>query len=153
MITPQTALPVIHLPLSAVQLMHIDKLTKLEETINRELPPVILTVEHLFAPGMYARKMLIPRGTVATGAIHKTSHLSIISKGRIAFTDENGMTIYEEGAHFISKAGTKRAVYAHEDTILTTIHPTHETNIEQLEKSLVAYSTSEYQAHLLENKE
>jgi hypothetical protein len=38
----------------------------------------------------------------------------------------------------VSRPGTKRVGYAHEDTIWTTIHATEETDMEKVEKELIA---------------
>ena len=60
------------------------------ETALESFPQVECPVWHHFAPGLYARKMLIPKGTVLTGAVHKTEHLCIVS-GDIEVTTEEGV--------------------------------------------------------------
>ena len=93
-------------------------------------------ITHFFAPGVYARQMFIPAGLVAVGKIHKTAHVSIISCGKVSVTTENGTEIIEGPYTFINTPGEKRAVYAHTDTVWTTIHPTDETDIRKIEKDL-----------------
>lgn len=100
-------------------------------------------VTHFFAPGVYARQMLIPAGMVAVGKIHKTSHVSIISSGKISVTTENGTETIEGPYTFINTPGEKRAVYAHEDTLWTTIHPTDETDIRKIEEQVIAKDYTE----------
>jgi hypothetical protein len=95
-------------------------------------------ITHFFAPGVYARQMFIPAGLVAVGKIHKTAHVSIISCGKVSVTTENGTEIIEGPYTFINTPGEKRAVYAHTDTVWTTIHPTDETDIRKIEKEVIA---------------
>lgn len=98
---------------------------------------------HFFAPGVYVRQMLIPKGVVVTGKIHKTQHVSIISRGRVSVATERGLEILEGPYTFINEPGDKRAVYAHEDTIWTTIHPTDETDLAKIEDEVIAKDYSE----------
>ena len=93
---------------------------------------------HHFAPGVYAREMKIPKGVVVTGKIHKTTHLSIVSQGRISIATEEGNKIIEAPAIFVTKPGTKRAAYALEDTTFITIHVTEETDLEKIEQLVIA---------------
>lgn len=100
-----------------------------------EMPPV-----HYFADGIYARELFIPAGTVLVGKIHKTTHINIISKGKISVVTEEGHKIIEAPATIVSKPGTKRAGYALEDTVWTSIHGSYKTDLEELEAELIAPS-------------
>jgi hypothetical protein len=51
---------------------------------------------------------------------------------------------------FVSEAGTKRAVYALEDTIWTTIHVTNETDLEKIEDYVIAKDYNELDTFLEE---
>jgi hypothetical protein len=75
--------------------------------------------------------MTIPAGVNATGAVHKTEHLSIVVGHCLLTTDDGAKEI--SGHHtFVSKPGAKRALTAITDTVMTTIHPTDETDLEKL---------------------
>lgn len=101
-------------------------------------------VTHFFAPGVYVRQMLIPKDMVVVGKIHKTRHVSIISCGKVSVTTEGrGVEVIEGPYTFINEPGDKRAVYAHEDTIWTTIHPTNETDLEKIEAEVIAKDYAE----------
>ncbi len=106
-------------------------------------------ITHFFAPGVYARQMFIPAGMVAVGKIHKTAHVSIISCGKISVTTENGTETFEGPYTFINTPGEKRAVYAHTDTVWTTIHPTDETDIRKIEEQVIATDYAELEHHTL----
>lgn len=110
-----------------------------------------LEPQHFFAPGLYARQLIIPKGTVLIGQIHKTQHLCIMY-GDIEIQSEFGGGRYSGFQIFNSTAGVKRIGYAHDDTFFITLHPTDETNVEKLEELLVVDSYEEYQQFLLDHK-
>lgn len=103
-----------------------------------ESPQVPIEPIHHFAQGVYAREILIPRGTLLTGKIHKTEHLNIISLGDISVLTEDGWKRIKAPFTMVSRPGTKRVGYAHADTVWTTIHASGETNLEKLETELIA---------------
>jgi len=101
-------------------------------------------VTHFFAPGVYVRQFFLPKGMIVTGKIHKTKHISIISFGKVSVTTEGrGIEIIEGPYTFTNEPGDKRAVYAHEDTLWTTIHPTNETDLEKIEDEVIAKTYAE----------
>lgn len=122
-------------------------LIALQESINQELPPADCPVTHHFAPGLYAREIFMPAGSVVVGKIHKHAHVNTISKGRCIVTTEFGREELVAPVSFISIAGTKRAVYVIEDTIWTTYHPTVvcevETDLDKIEQAVIAESYDE----------
>jgi hypothetical protein len=119
-----------------------ERVYRLEKELQ-QLPQVECPVWHHFAPGLYARKMLIPKGTVLTGAVHKTEHLCIVS-GDIDVTTDDGMRrITDQHMILASKPGAKRAGYAHEDTYWTTVHATEETDLDKLVVELTESTNQE----------
>lgn len=112
-----------------------EQITALERNINT-LPQVDLPLRHHFTPGMYAREMTIPAGTILTGKIHKTTHLNIVSAGDITVWTEGGMKRIKAPFSFVSQPGTKRVGLTHADTVWTTIHVTEETDLDKLEELL-----------------
>jgi hypothetical protein len=112
-----------------------EKIIRLEQEILR-MPQVETPTRHHFAPGLYAREMFIPAGTVLTGDVHKTEHMALFVGDITVWTDEGMKRI--TGHHtFISKAGAKRVGYAHADTWCTGFFVTTETDIDKLEEQLV----------------
>lgn len=118
------------------------RIEALESQIEK-MPQAECPVRHHFAPGIYAREMTIPAGVVLTGAVHRTEHLNVISKGRITVSTDDGMRELSAPCTFISKPGTKRVGYAHEETIWTTIHATETTDIDQLVEELTESTARE----------
>lgn len=114
-------------------------------------PQIDPPLKHHFAEGSYAREMLIPAGSVIIGKIHRHSHVNVISKGRIYVATEFDSEILEAPLTFVSKPGTKRAVYALTDVVWTTIHVTDETDLAKIEEVVIApnYETFEREQRLL----
>jgi hypothetical protein len=105
-------------------------------------------LRHHFAPGCYGREILLPKGSLIIGKIHKHAHLNIISKGSVMVATEFGPASFSAPHTFVSQPGTKRAVYALEDTVWTTIHVTQETDLEKIEDYVIAKSYEELEAFL-----
>jgi len=108
-------------------------------------------VNHIFAPGVYAREMTIKEGQMIVGKIHKTEHINIISQGDISVMTQYGTYRHKAPCSFVSQVGVKRVVFAHEDTTWTTIHPTDETKLDLIEKHVIAQDYAEID-FLLEDK-
>ena len=108
-------------------------------------PQVETPTTHYFSPGIYAREMFIPAGTVLTGAIHKTEHLVQFS-GDITVLTDGGIKRLTGRNMFVSKPGAKRVGYAHADTWCTGYFATTKTDIAELEDDLVE------DAHLLQSR-
>lgn len=139
--------------LSEERAAHGDELQPLPNVPTREqiqtLEGMLLQVEaqgggvaidtwHHFADGLVARTILIPAGTMLTGASHKTEHLNI-AHGDITVWTEAGMRRLT-GYHVLpSLPGAKRVGYAHADTWWTTVHlnPTNERDVAVLEDALL----------------
>lgn len=125
-----------------------DRMLLLEEAIRRDLPPVELPVKHHFSKGVYARELFIPKGTVLTGEIHKYTNLNIMSMGELSVLTEEGIKRVKAPFTIVSPPGTKRAAYAHEDTIWTTIHGTDETDVDVIKGLFIAHSYEEFEQFL-----
>lgn len=99
---------------------------------------------HRFADNQYIREIFIPAGTIIVGKIHRHSHCNFISKGRVLVaTEQGGIEELIAPLTIISPAGTKRLVYALEDTVWTTIHVTDKTDIAEIEKEII---TEDYES-------
>lgn len=99
-----------------------------------ELPQVDCPIKHFFAPGLYAREITIPAGTVVTGAVHKTENIIVVSMGLLQVVTETGTQLVKAGDTIICKVGMKNAVYALEDSRWTNFlaNPTNETDANKL---------------------
>jgi hypothetical protein len=125
-----------------------DAVIAVEQNIH-SLPAVNLPLEHGFAPGVYARKLTIPAGTLLTGKVHKYAHWNVVLQGHIEVMTEEGVRHIHAPAMFVSPPGTKRAGFAHTDTVWVTIHPTDETDIATIERTTVVDTFEEYERFAL----
>ncbi len=116
------------------------------EGVMLAMPQVDLAVVHHFSERVYARELHIPGGTTLTGKIHKFANLNILSKGEISVLTESGVRRVKAPFTIVSPAGTKRAAYAHEDCVWTTIHGTDSKDIEEIEHEFIAESEQDYLA-------
>lgn len=108
-------------------------------------PQIETPTTHYFSPGIYAREMFIPAGTVLTGAVHKTKHL-VRFEGDITVLTDGGIKRLTGRHTFVSKPGAKRVGYAHADTWCTGFFATVKTDVTELEDDLVE------DAHLLQSR-
>ena len=108
-------------------------------------PPAFLPIKHYFANGMYAREMTMPAGAIVTGAINKTTHVCVLSQGRVHVMSEDGIEELVAPAIIISQPGTKRAIHALEDTVWTNIHATNETDLDKLVEELTESTVDQLQ--------
>lgn len=94
---------------------------KFEHSIA-QLPEVVMPLNHLFTPGLYIRQIFIPAGTLLTSMTHKTEHPFMIVSGKIDVISLNEHICYSAPYMGVTQAGTKRALYAHTDTVWVTFH-------------------------------
>jgi hypothetical protein len=96
---------------------------------------------HLFCPGVYARSVFMPKDTVLTSHIHKTKHFFLVSKGSCTVIDSHGQEQLLVAPYLgVTVPGTKRALRIHEDCIWTTFHATNLTDVEAIEREILAES-------------
>jgi hypothetical protein len=111
-----------------------------------------MPLRHFFAKGLYARELTIPKHCVLTGAIHKHQHINIIVKGDISVATEHGIKRIQAPYVLISEPGTKRAGFAHEETIWITVHAAEATTPEAAELELVTNEFADYERFLEEQR-
>jgi hypothetical protein len=136
--TPITAESVTYGPVERARV----KVEKAERILER-LPQADCPVTHHFAPGVYMRELTIPQGVLLTGAVHKTEHLSVLSKGHIYILNGEDRMELIAPATVLSPKGVKRAIYAVEDSTWMTIHATTETNTAKLVEELTTSTEEE----------
>lgn len=128
------------------------QLYALQEAVGG-LPEVDCPLQHVFAPGAYARTMQIPAGTVIVGKIHKHAHLNILSQGTVlVVTETEGERQLTGPLTMVSPPGTKRAVHALTDAVWTTVHLTNETDLAKIEQEVIAKDFEEYEQFQLQGK-
>jgi hypothetical protein len=101
---------------------------------------------HCFAPGAYARSILIPKGTLLVGKIHRHAHLNMLMHGTVSLATEEGPAVLQSPKVMVSKAGTKRVVFAHTDVIWTTVHLTEQTDLARIEDEIIVKTYEDFDA-------
>lgn len=101
-------------------------------------PQVHCPLTHRFTPGMYIREIFMPAGTVVSTALHKTEHPFVISKGDVSVWRDGFPVERLKAPHTgITKPGTRRLIYIHEDTIWITFHITDKTDPDEIARDIV----------------
>jgi len=95
-------------------------------------------VRHHFTPGLYAREIFMPAGSIIVSKIHRTRHPYIVSQGR-CFVYMGGERWDAIAApHFgITEPGTRRILVILDDTIWTTFHVTKLTDVAEIDRELL----------------
>ncbi len=108
------------------------------EQICKEYPQLEVEPVHYFAPGVYAREVILPAGSCVIGRVHRTEHLNIISKGKCTINCLGEIMEVEGPFTFVSLPGAKKAVYSHTEVMWTTIHVTDAgTDLEKIEEETI----------------
>jgi hypothetical protein len=92
---------------------------------------------HAFAPGAYARTIILPAGSLVVGKMHRHAHINVISYGHVCVATYEGVKELSGHNVFTSPPDVKRCVYAKEDTCWTTIHITNETELDKIEADVI----------------
>ena len=120
-----------------------DKVSMLEEEMLKH-EQIAIPVKHYFSPGVYAREITIPAGTLLTGRIHKYEQLNILSGGEISVLTQDGMKRVCAPFTVVSPPGTKRIAYAHTECTWTTILATEEKDPDRIEAAFTVATEQEF---------
>ena len=101
------------------------------------LPQLELETEHYFADGMYCRWLFRPAGCTIVGKVHKREHFYIVVSGEVTISGDGIPERVKAPRIFVSKPGTKRAVYAHEPSVCITVHRTDSRDLDEIERELI----------------
>jgi hypothetical protein len=106
---------------------------------------------HYHTPDLYARRIVVPADCTFVTKVHKSEHISIALRGRITVINEEGKRVEITAPEvFVTKPGTHRAIYVHEECEWMTVHHCKEQDIEAIEKELVCQTMEEYNQLQLE---
>jgi hypothetical protein len=112
------------------------------------LPPVDMPVTHRFSPGLYLREIFMPAGSIVVGKIHATEHFNIVLSGECYVYTVEGVQHIKAPYTFVSKAGIQKIVANVTDVIWQTTHVTDKTDIDEIEKDVIAESYEDLNALL-----
>lgn len=111
---------------------------RIQQTAQVDCP-----VRHYFIPGMYAREITIPAGTMITGAVHKQESIVVLSAGRMRLMTEDGELDIAAPFTMTVLPGAKNLAVAVEDCVWTNFFATTETDLDKLVELLTESKASE----------
>ena len=120
-----------------------DKVSLLEDEMRKH-EQIEIPLRHYFSPGVYAREITIPAGTLLTGRVHLFSQLNILSGGEISVLTQDGMKRVCAPFTVVSPPGTKRIAYAHTECTWTTILATEEKDPDKIEALFTVATEQEF---------
>ena len=94
-------------------------------------------LKHSFGDGCYVREVFNPAGELIITKIHKTAHPFFLLEGTMSILSEESEKRIEAPHYGITKANTKRIIYAHTDCIFVTVHVTDSTDLSEIEKEVI----------------
>ena len=97
-------------------------------------------LKHTFADGIYVRQMDMKADSLVVGAIHNHLHVWFLLTGHLAVSTEDVIEEFVAPCYVVASPGSKRVIYAMEDSIFVNIHknPENIKDIEKLEKEIVS---------------
>ena len=115
-----------------------------------ELAPVDTPLTHYHTADLYGRRIVVPAHSVFTTRVHKTDHIAIALRGRITIVNKD-KTLTEVTAPdvLITRAGTQRIVYVHEECEWVTVHHCTEQDDDKVADALGFLTMQEYNDYKL----
>ena len=110
-------------------------------------------LKHTFLDGLYVREIFMPKGLILTSKIHKTRHPYFVLSGDCSVLTDDGVVHIKAPYFGITEPGTKRVLYIHEDTHWITVHATEETDLEAIERIIIAKDFNDPDLPFNKNKE
>jgi|TARA_R100000084_G_C4592318_1_gene119066 hypothetical protein len=106
----------------------------------------VFPLKHTFTDGIYIRQMSMEKDSFVIGKIHKHNHVWFLLTGHIVVVDENDSVEHIAPCYVEAPAGSKRVIYAHEDSIWVNVHanPTNTRDLEELESLIIAKDYNEF---------
>ncbi len=119
--------------------------TLVQAVVANAVPQVDCPVRHYFAPGVFAREITIPAGTLLAGYAHKTTNLAVLSAGVLSLLTDDGPVIIRAPHVVTVKAGTRNCAIALETAVFTNFfaNPSNETDIAKLVEKLAEATADE----------
>lgn len=103
-----------------------------------EIANTINPLKHTFADGLYIREIFMPKGQIISTGIHKKEHPYFVLKGDISVLTDEGIKRIKAPYNGITKPGTKRLIYMHEDSVWITVHATDKSTVEDVLNDVIA---------------
>ena len=120
-------------------ILEVEKhLKKNKRTFSDKEKDFFNPIKHKFCNGLYIREIFNPAGQLLVTKIHKKEHPFFLMKGKMSILTEDGVKHIQAPHHGITKPGTKRIIYTHTDCVFVTVHATDKTDVDEIEKEVIA---------------
>lgn len=129
-------LPTSSLPISTMKELESRMKSGIEAGTSTNAEP-LTKLSHSFIPGGYARQLWRPKGTLIVGKTHRGPCFNFLMQGQLTIWSESETKTVTAPMFWISLGG-KRVTLAHEDSLLITVHSTDETDLDKIERELIA---------------
>ena len=105
-----------------------------------------IPIKHSFADQIYVRQMNMKAGHVVVGAIHNHQHVWFLLTGHVSINNNGEVIDYVSPCYTVSEPGSKRVIYAHEDSIFVNVHknPLNVKDMNKLEEEIVSINVDEF---------
>ena len=104
----------------------------------------LFPLQHHIEGGLYTREVFMPKNTVVVSLIHKQNHPSFVLEGEASVLLDNGDIVkYKQGDKIMTKIGTQRVLFIHEDTRWVCVYKTDAKTVEEAEIDVYANSYME----------
>ena len=97
----------------------------------------LFPLEHHIEGGLYTREVFMPKHTCVVSFIHKQDHPSFIISGEASVLMDTGEIIkYKAPDKIMTKKGTQRVFFMHEDTRWVCVYKTDKETVTEAEKDI-----------------
>ena len=95
------------------------------------------------------------KGSAVIGKIHKNPHVWFLLSGSLSIATETSSEDYEAPCYVEAPAGSKRVIFAHEDSVWVNVYPnpTNTRDLKKLEETIIVENYDKFNEHINNKKE
>jgi len=114
----------------------------------------VFPLKHTFTDGIYIRQMSMKKDSAVIGKIHKNPHVWFLLSGCLSVASETSSEDYNAPCYVEAPAGSKRVIYAHEDSIWVNVYPnpTNTRDLKELEEMIIVKNYKEFEEYINNKK-
>ncbi|CAK0754811.1 Phage protein [Azospirillaceae bacterium] len=116
---------------------------KIASMPNAQFGDEVGELKHSFGEGLYIRELKVPKNMLISTKIHKRAHPYFLLQGECSILTDEGVIKIKAPYYGITKAGTKRIVYTHDEVLWVTVHATDKKDLLEIEDEIIAKTFDE----------
>lgn len=121
---------------------------KIEELPDARYGDDCAPLRHVFGDGLYIREITMPKGMIITSKIHKYEHPFFVMTGECTIMTDEKLIRIKAPYWGITKPGTKRVLYMHEETVWATVHATELKDPKEIVEQISVLDFSELEEEI-----